>query len=125
MAVSDDLLDQPHRLSAVRGQVESVVADLGAVAGFLVDEVGTPFATVGYVEFQLPDPLPSLREGNALLKALVGEGPADAGEGRTIIERVGDKALLTLLFETPLPAPKRRQTRRRLQSSVRAIANLL
>lgn len=125
MAVSDDLLHHPHRLSAVRKQIESVVADLGAAAGFLVDEDGTPFATVGHVEFQLPHPLPSLREGDALLKALVGEDPSEVDGGRILVERVGDRALLTLLFEKPLPSTRKRATRRRSRDCARAVAHLL
>jgi len=125
MAVSDDLLHHPHRLSAVREQIESVVADLGATAGFLVDEEGTPFATVGHVEFQLPHPLPSLREGDALLNALVGEEPSDVDGGRTLVERVGDRALLTLLFENPFPSSEKREARRRAQACARAVASLL
>lgn len=128
MALSDDLLSYPHRFSAVRREVAGLVVELKATAGFLVDEEGSPFATVGHVEFRLPHPLSNLGEGDALLKALVGEGLGDKDEGegsRYIVERVGTRALLALLLESPLLATEQRAMRRRVRVTAKAIARLL
>ncbi len=125
MAASDDLLDDPQRLSAVRAQIETIVDELGARAGFLVDEEGTPFAAVGPMEFRLPHPLAHLHGGSALLGALVGEKPAETGDERYVVERVGNKALLALLLEEPLPAKEKRATGRRIRDSAKSIAKLL
>ena len=128
MALSDDLLIQPHRLSAVRLEIASLVAELGATAGFLVDEEGTPFATVGHMEFRFPHPLTNLRGGDALLKALVGESPGEKDEGeesRYIVELVGKRALLALLLESPLRPTGHRTMRRRIRVTAKAIARLL
>ena len=129
MALSDDLLIHPLRLSAVRQEVASLVTELRATAGFLVDEEGTPFATVGHMEFRLPHPLTDLGGGDALLEALVGESPGgpsgkDEGEGsRYIVERVSKRALLALLLESPLRP--HRTMRRRVRLTAKAIRRLL
>lgn len=125
MSVSDDLLDDPRRLTAVREQIETLVGDLGATASFLVDEDGRPFATVGPMEFRLPHPLTSLGDGEALLQALVGETPIDGVKGRYVVERVGPRALLAVLLETAQSAAQQRATRRRVQDSAKTIAKLL
>lgn len=125
MSASDELLDDPQRLSAVRAQIETIVAELGARAGFLVDEDGAPFAAVGSMEFRLPHPLTQLRAGSALLGALVGENPTDTGDEPYLVERVGNKALLAVMLEEPLPSARRRATRRRIRDSAKAIAQLL
>ena len=124
MALSDDLLAHPERLSAVRARLESLVSELDAAAGFLVDEEGTPFATVGHVEFGFPHPLSSLREGDALLKALLGQASLDDASS-CLVERVGRRALLALLLQAP-PGPKEiRELRRRLRQSARELGALL
>jgi len=128
MALSDDLLNFPHRLSAVRKEVAGLVAAMKATAGFLVDEEGTPFATVGHMEFRFPYPLTNLGGGDTLLKALVGEsrGVQDEDEGsRYVVERVGKRALLVLLLESPLLASEQRAMRRRVRVAAKAIARLL
>ena len=128
MALSDDLLIHPRRLSAVRQEVAGLVAELKVTAGFLVDEEGTPFATVGHLEFRLPHPLTNLGGGDALLKALVGESRREKDEGersRYIVERVGKRALLALLFESPLVATEQRAMHRRVRVTAKAIARLL
>ena len=122
MALSDDLLIYPKRLSAVRHEIAELVAELEATAGFLVDEDGTPFATVGHMEFRFPHPLTNLRGGEALLKALVGESPSGKDDGsHYVVERVGKRALMALLLEAPLPAA----ARRRVKETSKAIARLL
>ena len=128
MALSDELLIYPRRLSAVRQELAGLVAELKATAGFLVDEEGTPFAAIGHIEFHLPHPLTNLGGGDALLKALVGESrrERDEGEGsRYIVERVGKRALLALLLESPLVATEQRATRRRVRVTAKAITRLL
>ena len=117
MALSDDLLIYPKRLSAVRDAVAELVADLGATAAFLVDEDGTPFATVGHMEFRYPHPLTNLRDGEILLKALVGEN--DSEGSRYIVERAGRRALLALLLEAPLDRAARRHVRVRAKAIAR------
>ena len=80
------------------------------------------------MEFRLPHPLTNLGGGDALLKALVGEGlgAKDEGEGSPyIVERVGTRALLALLLESPLPASEQRAMRRRVRLTAKAIARLL
>ena len=129
LSPADDLLIHPLRLSAVRQEVASLVTELRATAGFLVDEEGTPFATVGHMEFRLPHPLTDLGGGDALLEALVGESPGgpsgkDEGEGsRYIVERVSKRALLALLLESPLRP--HRTMRRRVRLTAKAIRRLL
>ena len=120
----------PRRLSAVRQEVASLVTELKATAGFLVDEEGTPFATVGHIEFRFPHPLTNLSGGDALLKALVGESPGgpggnDEGGSRYIVERVGKRALLALLLESPLRSSGHRTMRRRVRLTAKAIRRLL
>jgi hypothetical protein len=119
MALSDDLLDAPRKLSAVRREISGLVGELGATAGFLIDEDGTPFATVGHMEFRLPHPLSNLRGGEALLKALVGE--YEHAGSRYLVERVGRRALLALLLETP----QDRHARRRARATAKTIASML
>ncbi len=133
MALSDDLLIHPRRFSAVRQEVAGLVAESRATAGFLVDEEGTPFATVGHMEFRFPHPLTNLGGGDALLKALVGESPGgpggpggnDEGGSRYIVERVGKRALLALLLESPLRSSGHRTMRRRVRLTAKAIRRLL
>jgi len=127
MALSDDLLSYPQRLSAVRQEVADLVVELKAVAGFLVDEEGTPFATVGHMEFRFPHPLTNLVGGDALLRALVGESRSgqEGDEGsHYIVERAGNRALLTLFLESPLLASEQRPMRRRVRATAKAIARL-
>ncbi len=79
----------------------------------------------------MPHPLTNLGGGDALLEALVGESPGgpsgkDEGEGsRYIVERVGKRALLALLFESPLVATEQRAMHRRVRVTAKAIARLL
>ena len=80
------------------------------------------------MEFRVPHPLTNLGGGDALLKALVGESrrEQDEGEGsRYIVERVGKRALLALLLESPLVATEQRAMRRRVRVRAKAIARLL
>jgi len=119
MALSDDLLDHPSKLSAVRREIDVLVDELDATAGFLIDEDGTPFATVGHVEFRMPHPLTNLRGGEALLRALVGEHESHGS--LYVIERVGRRALLALLTEPP-QSHGDRATRRRVREPARTIA---
>lgn len=119
MALSDELLDYPKRLAAVRREIAALVSELGAGAGFLVDEAGAPFATVGHMEFQFPHPLTHLGGGDAVLGALLGETGND--ESPYLVERVGRRALLALSVDPPHD----RAARRRVRATAKAIAALL
>ncbi len=123
MALSDDILDDPDRRTRLRSRLEALARESGAEAAFLVDERGTPFATVGHVEFRLPHPLAGLFEGgdaDAILGALVGEPQSETSSG-LVVERLSARALLVLVFPRP-PNPLRRLS---IRSSARALASLL
>lgn len=109
MALSDEIVADPDRRNQLRGRVESVARACGAVAAFLVDEGGTPFATIGHVEFRLPFPLANLvEEGDAdvVLQALVGE-PQTHNPSSVVVERLSPRALLVVLLPRPASARKR------------------
>jgi hypothetical protein len=115
MALSDELLSSGDKLARLRAGLESVVEETGASAGFLVDEHGNPFATVGHVEFRLPHPLAGLVEGGAepILGALVGEPPPE-DDSRFVVERIDERALVVLMLDVPLSADRRRVVRSRV-----------
>jgi hypothetical protein len=120
MALSDEILADPVRRRRLRGRLLALVRESGASAAFLVDERGTPFATTGHVEFRLPHPLAGLvGEGaaDAILGALVGEPETEPSA--VLVERLGARALLVLVF----PRPHRR--RPSIKAAVREIAKLL
>jgi hypothetical protein len=109
MAFSDEIVADPDRMTLLRRKVESLARASGAEAAFLVDEGGTPFATVGHVEFRLPHPLANLVEkedADAILAALVGE-PQTRGASSLVVERLNPRALLVVLL--PRPASSRRR----------------
>jgi len=120
MALSDDILADRDRMRRVRSHLEALARDVGAGAAFLVDEAGTPFATVGHVEFRLPHPLAGFVEDGAadgILEALVGE-PQDRASS-LVVERLSARALLVLLLHRP-PDARRRLA---VQVAARAIAS--
>jgi hypothetical protein len=123
MALSDDILADPDRMTRLRSRIEALARESGAGAAFLVDERGTPFATVGHVEFRLPHPLAGLVEGDeadAILGALVGE-PQTARSSGIVVERLSARALLVLVLPRP-PGPRRRHS---IRSNARELAALL
>ena len=123
MALSDEILRTPERLSAVRSAVEKLTVELGAPAGFLVDEAGTPFAAVGHVEFGFPNPWSELPEGDMLLAALLGE--TGAAESPYVVARAGRRALLALVLRAPVTSAQLRAVRRRVKRRAAEIAELL
>ena len=103
--------------------MEALARASGAVAAFLVDEGGTPFATIGHVEFRLPFPLANLvEEGDAdvILQALVGE-PQTRDASSVLVERLSPRALLVVL----LPRPASARLRQSMRKSARAIGTIL
>ena len=122
MTLSDEVLADRERMKRVRFSMEGLTREVGARAAFLVDEAGTPFATVGHVEFRLPDPIAGLVEdggGDAILEALVGEPPD--GASNFAVERVTARALLVLV----LPCPPDARLRLAVQAGARAIGRAL
>jgi hypothetical protein len=107
MALSDELLGKANRLAKVRDRIERLVSSMDAEAGFLVDEDGNPFASVGHIEFPFPHPLAGLLDRGAasLLGALLGEPATD--ESRFVVERAGERALVVLIVATPLSSSNR------------------
>jgi hypothetical protein len=123
MALSDDLLADPDRMTRLRRRLEALARESGAGAAFLVDEGGTPFATIGYVEFRLPHPLAGFVEqgdADAILGALVGEPQAKRASG-LVVERLSARALLVLVLPRA-PGPRRRLA---IRSGAREIAEIL
>lgn len=122
MAISDEILSSGDKLARVRARLETLVTETGASAGFLVDECGNPFATVGHVEFRLPHPLAGLVEAGAepLLGALVGE-PPPGEDSRFLVEHVDERALVVLVLEVPLSAERRRLFRSRVSEIARCL----
>ena len=123
MALSDEILADPERMTRLRSRLEALVRESGAGAAFLVDERGTPFATIGHVEFRLPHPLAGLveeGEADAILGALVGEPQTERASG-LVVERLSARALLVLLLSRP-PSPRRRLA---IRASARELAALL
>jgi hypothetical protein len=102
MALSDEILADPERMTRLRSRLEALARESGARAAFLVDEGGTPFATIGHVEFRLPHPLAGLVEegdADAILGALVASPrPNGLGPRR---ERLSARALLSRLSRPP------------------------
>lgn len=122
MALSDDLLADRDRMKRVRSGITALAREAGASVAFLVDEAGTPFATVGHVEFRLPHPLASLVEeggADAILGALVGEPQNHSSS--VVVERLGARALLVLV----LPSPPDARRRSAIVSAARAIVGSL
>jgi hypothetical protein len=123
MALSDEILADPDRMTRLRSRLEALARESGAGAAFLVDEGGTPFATIGHVEFRLPHPLAGLVENgaaDAILGALVGEPQAERASG-LVVERLSARALLVLVLSS---SPSRRR-RLAIQASARELAELL
>jgi hypothetical protein len=123
MALSDEILADPERMTRLRSRLEALARESGARAAFLVDEGGTPFATIGYVEFRLPHPLASLveeGEADAILGALVGEPQTERASG-LVVERLSARALLVLVLSRP-PSPRRRLA---IRASARELSELL
>jgi hypothetical protein len=123
MALSDEILEDPDRMSRLRSRLEALAFECGADAAFLVDEGGTPFATIGHVEFRLPHPLAGLveeRDADAILGALVGE-PQSARPSGLVVERLSARALLVLVFPRP-PGSRRRLA---IRAGGRELARLL
>src|SRR5574341_495343 len=110
MALSDEILQDHDRRTRLRSRLETLAVESGAEAAFLVDESGTPFATIGHVEFRLPHPLAGLVEegdSDAILRALVGEPPPPRPTG-VVVERLSARALLVLVLPR-VPRSKQRQ----------------
>lgn len=123
MALSDDMLADPGRMTRLRSRLEALARESGAGAAFLVDEGGTPFATIGHVEFRLPHPLAGLvedGEADAILGALVGEPQTERASG-LVVERLSARALLVLVLPRP-PGPRRRLS---IRSGAQELAKLL
>jgi hypothetical protein len=123
MALSDDMLADPERMARLRRRLEALARESGAGAAFLVDEGGTPFATIGHVEFRLPHPLAGLLEdgqADAILGALLGEPPSERPSG-LVVERLSDRALLVLVLPRR-PGPRRRLA---IRAGLRDLAELL
>ena len=123
MALSDEMLADPGRMTRLRSRLEALASEIGAGAAFLVDEGGTPFATIGHVEFRLPHPLAGLvedGEADAILGALVGE-PSTGRASGLVVERLSARALLVLV----LPRPPGRRRRLSIRSGARELAELL
>ena len=123
MALSDDILADPDRMTRLRSCLEALACKSGARAAFLVDEGGTPFATIGHVEFRLPHPLAGLveeSEADAILAALVGEPQTERASG-LVVERLSARALLVLI----LPRPPSSRRRLAIRSRTRELAELL
>jgi hypothetical protein len=122
MTISDEILSSGDKMARLRLRVQTLVTEVGASAGFLVDEHGNPFATVGHVEFRLPYPLAGWTQAGAdpILGALVGAPPAD-GDSRFLVERVAERALVVLVLD----APPTFETRAVVRSHVAEIARLL
>ena len=125
MALSDDVVADPPVLAAIRACLERLVTELGARAGFLVDEKGTPFAAVGHVEFGFPHPLESLGDDDVVLKALVGETSASDRTSPYLVEPVGRRALLALAWPESATRATEHAVRRRLRQSAKEIKALL
>jgi hypothetical protein len=123
MALSDEVLSEPDRMIRLRSRLEALARECGAGALFLVDEEGTPFATIGHVEFRLPHPLAGLvaeGEADAILAALVGEPQKEPASG-LVVERLSSRALLVLV----LPLRPGARLRLAIRSAARDIASLL
>ncbi len=123
MSLSDEILADPDRMSRLRKRLDDLASKCGARAAFLVDEGGTPFATIGHLEFRLPHPLAGLvEEGEAdeILAALVGEPQAERPSG-LVVERLSSRALLVLVLPRP-PSPRRRLA---IRASARELADCL
>lgn len=123
MALSDEILVDPERMTRLRSRLEALARESGARAAFLVDEGGTPFATIGHVEFRLPHPLAGLveeGEADAILGALVGEPQRERPSG-LVVERLSARALLVLI----LPRPPSSRRRLAIRSRTRELGELL
>lgn len=122
MALSDEILADPDRMTRLRHGLEALARETGAGAAFLVDEEGTPFATIGHVEFRFPHPLVGLVEGgdDQILRALLGEPQSERASG-FMVERLSDRALLVLI----LPRPPRLRRRLAIRARARELAAFL
>ena len=75
------------------------VRTTGASAAFLVDSVGQPFASVGHIDFEVPEGLgrfTNRQAEDAVLAALVGQRPPSSG---CRVDSIGGLALMVTLFE--------------------------
>lgn len=115
MSLSDALQSSPERRALVRGRLEELVAHLSARGGFLVDESGAPFASVGHLEFTLPHPIASLEDGEVVLEALLGE--PISGTSKILVERLGTRALLAVVWDDALSERARGRAQRRIRSA--------
>ena len=121
MSLSDEVISTPTRLTALRNALRELAERVGAEAAFLVDEHGTPFATVGHIEFAWPNPLTALDGSDAVLHALVGEsGPSN---GQVHVKRLSDRALLAVV--RPAEAESGSALRRGMDRAAKQLAPLL
>jgi hypothetical protein len=115
MALSDELLSNGPKLSRLREKLEEVISTSRARAGFLVDEEGSPFATVGNVEFHLPHPLAGILEqegADPILEALLGQPPSRE-TSCYVVERLTERCLVVLVLDSPPSSPEREWLRAR------------
>ena len=82
MALFNDLLIRLRRLSAVRQEVASLVAESKATAGFPGGEEGARVATVGHMDFRFPHPLTNLGGRHVLLEVGLLHRPNAVQSGR-------------------------------------------
>ena len=123
MPLSDEIVADPERRARLRRRIESLARACSAVAVFLVDEGGTPFATIGHVEFRLPFPLADLVEeadADVILQALVGE-PQSRDASSVVVERLSSRALLVVL----LPRPANARLKLSIRARARGVAGIL
>ena len=120
MALSDELLADRQRLELARERLKCLVADLGASSSFLIDESGTPFASIGHFEFTLPYPVTNLDD---LLAALVGGSVKEVKTPASpyLVARAGRRAFLVLVVDPPLA----REERDYFHRTARELATLL
>jgi hypothetical protein len=123
MPLSDEIVADPEKRARLRVGMESLARACRAAAAFLIDEGGTPFGTIGHVEFRLPFPLANLvEEGDAdvILQALVGE-PQTRDTTSVVVERLSPRALLVVLLSRPATA----RLRLTIRTRAREIAEVL
>ena len=117
MELSDDILANPERLT-------ELCTRLKARACFLVDESGTPFATVGYLEYPFPNPHASLSGGEDILNVLVGASKTRSSP-ELALKIIASRALLVIILEDPLDGTLSRQNRRSVKHASQAMNKLL
>ena len=126
MSLSDELVRHPN-LDRLRRRISTLVSELDASSGFLVDEAGVVFAACGHMEFRFPNPHPQLAglpSDKYILEALLGENRKEK-DSPFVLLKVSPRALIVIGFDNTLTGRRRRIVKSRIKKKTEVLKELL